>query len=96
MNMQPSGGNERIESVSNPLVKELRELRTPKGRKEQRRFLAEGERTLAEAAAAGWRASILLIGPKDAIAHAEYEPQSHQCGVKESDPHLAARVRSVR
>ncbi|MFY8167376.1 MAG: RNA methyltransferase, partial [Candidatus Limnocylindrus sp.] len=47
--MQPSGGNERIESVSNPLVKELRELRTPKGRKEQRRFIAEGERTLAEA-----------------------------------------------
>ena len=24
MSMQPSGGNERIESVSNPLVKELR------------------------------------------------------------------------
>jgi len=63
MNMQPSGGNERIESVSNPLVKELRELRTPKGRKEQRRFIAEGERTLAEAVRAGWRASILLIGP---------------------------------
>ncbi|MFZ9268220.1 MAG: hypothetical protein ACO237_03795, partial [Candidatus Limnocylindrus sp.] len=52
-----------IESVSNPLIKELRELRTPKGRKEQRRFLAEGERTLAEAARAGWRASILLVGP---------------------------------
>jgi TrmH family RNA methyltransferase len=66
MNMQPSGGNERIESVSNPLVKELRELRTPKGRKEQRRFIAEGERTLAEAARAGWRASILLVGPDGA------------------------------
>ena len=64
MNMQPSGGNERIESVSNPLVKELRGLRTPKGRKEQRRFIAEGERTLVEAVRAGWRASILLIGPE--------------------------------
>ena len=53
-----------IDSVSNPLIKELRELRTPKGRKEQRRFIAEGERTLVEAARAGWRASILLIGPE--------------------------------
>jgi TrmH family RNA methyltransferase len=64
MSMQPSSSNERIESVSNPLVKELRELRTPKGRKEQRRFIAEGERTLAEAVRAGWRASILLVGPE--------------------------------
>jgi TrmH family RNA methyltransferase len=54
---------DHIESVSNPLVKELRELRTPKGRKEQRRFIAEGGRTLEEAARAGWRASILLVGP---------------------------------
>lgn len=66
MNMQSSGGHERIESVSNPLIKELRELRTPKGRKEQRRFMAEGERTLDEAARAGWRASILLVGPEAA------------------------------
>ena len=52
---------ERIESLSNPLVKELRELRTRKGRLEQRRFMAEGERTLAEARAGGWRAELLLV-----------------------------------
>lgn len=38
-------------------------MRTHKGRVEQRRFLAEGERTLAEAAAAGWRAEFLLVLP---------------------------------
>jgi TrmH family RNA methyltransferase len=54
---------ERIESLSNPLVKELRELRTRKGRLEQRRFMAEGERTLAEAAVGGWRAELLLVAP---------------------------------
>lgn len=53
----------RIESLSHPLVKELRALRTHKGRVEQRRFLAEGERTLAEAAAAGWRAELRLQAP---------------------------------
>ena len=53
----------RIESLTNPLVKELRALRTHKGRVEQRRFLAEGERSLAEAAAAGWRAEYLLVAP---------------------------------
>jgi len=57
------GNDLRIESLTNPLVKELRALRTHKGRVEQRRFLAEGERTLAEAAAAGWRAEYLLVAP---------------------------------
>ena len=57
------GSDLRIESLTNPLVKELRALRTHKGRTEQRRFLAEGERTLAEAAAAGWRAEYLLVAP---------------------------------
>ena len=38
----------RIESLSNPVVKGLRALRTPKGRDEQRLFLAEGERTGAQ------------------------------------------------
>ncbi|MEY3495777.1 MAG: hypothetical protein RI921_1137 [Chloroflexota bacterium] len=63
--------HERIESLSNPLVKELRELRTRKGRLEQRRFMAEGERTLAEAAAGGWRAALLLVtpdAPRSAVA----------------------------
>jgi len=63
MNSASNAPLDHIESVSNPLVKELRELRTPKGRKEQRRFIAEGGRTLEEAARAGWRASILLVGP---------------------------------
>ena len=57
------GESLRIESLANPLVKELRALRTHKGRTEQRRFLAEGERSLVEAAAAGWRAELLLVAP---------------------------------
>lgn len=63
MNIEGGTRRERIESLSNPLVKELRELRTRKGRLEQRRFMAEGERTLAEAAAGGWRAALMLLGP---------------------------------
>jgi len=55
--------SQRIESLSNPLVKELRALRTHKGRVEQGRFMAEGGRTLAEAGAAGWRAELLLTAP---------------------------------
>jgi len=51
----------RIESLANPLVKELRALRTPKGRDEQRRFFAEGEWMLSEAEAAGWRPQLLLV-----------------------------------
>ncbi len=54
----------RIESLSNPIVKGLRALRTPKGRDEQRLFLAEGERTIATATAAGWIPEMLLTaGP---------------------------------
>ena len=63
MNVSGNDPSQRIESLTNPLVKELRELRTHKGRVEQRRFLAEGERSLAEAAAAGWRAEYLLVAP---------------------------------
>ena len=63
MNASVNDPSQRIESLTNPLVKELRELRTHKGRVEQRRFLAEGERSLAEAAAAGWRAEYLLVAP---------------------------------
>ena len=54
----------RIESLANPVVKALRALRTPKGRDEQRLFLAEGERTIATATAAGWIPEMLLTaGP---------------------------------
>jgi TrmH family RNA methyltransferase len=54
----------RIESLSNPIVKGLRALRAPKGRDEQRLFLAEGERTIATATAAGWIPEMLLTaGP---------------------------------
>jgi len=63
MNASVNDSPQRIESLTNPLVKELRELRTRKGRLEQRRFMAEGERSLAEAASAGWRAELLLIAP---------------------------------
>ncbi len=51
----------RIESLANPLVKSLRALRTPKGRDEQRQFLAEGAWMLAEAEAAGWHPEIILV-----------------------------------
>ena len=63
MNASVNDSLQRIESLTNPLVKELRALRTHKGRTEHRRFLAEGERSLAEAAAAGWRAEYLLVAP---------------------------------
>lgn len=63
MNASVNDSLQRIESLTNPLVKELRALRTHKGRVEQRRFLAEGERSLAEAAAAGWRAELLMVAP---------------------------------
>ena len=63
MNASGNDSPQRIESLTNPLVKELRALRTHKVRVEQRRFLAEGERTLAEAAAAGWSAELLLVAP---------------------------------
>lgn len=54
----------RIESLSNPVVKGLRALRTPKGRDEQRLFLAEGERTIVTATEAGWIPEMLLTaGP---------------------------------
>ena len=48
--MQRSGDTPRIESLTNPLVKELRALRPIKGRTEQRRLLAEGERLMRLAA----------------------------------------------
>lgn len=63
MNASVNDSLQRIESLTNPLVKELRALRTHKERVEQRRFLAEGERSLAEAAAAGWRAELLMVAP---------------------------------
>ena len=63
MNASIHDSPQRIESLTNPLVKELRALRTHKGRVEQRRFMAEGERSLAEAAAAGWRAEYLFVAP---------------------------------
>jgi TrmH family RNA methyltransferase len=88
MNMQPSGGNERIESVSNPLVKELRELRTPKGRKEQRRFIAEGERTLVEAARAGWRAGEGTKLTAERVIHVSNDVLSKVTGRENPQPLL--------
>ena len=88
---------QRIESLTNPLVKELRALRTHKGRVEQRRFLAEGERTLAEAAAAGWRAEYLLVAPgaarvvvpADHIIDVSLEVLEKITGRDNPQPHLA-------
>lgn len=96
MNSASNAPLEVIESVSNPLVKELRELRTPKGRKEQRRFIVEGERTLAEAVRAGWRASILLVGPDgggsklaaDRVVHVSREVLSKVTGRENPQPLL--------
>jgi len=48
--MQRSVEAPRIESLTNPLVKELRALRTHKGRLEQHRFMVEGERLMRLAA----------------------------------------------
>lgn len=49
-----------IDSPQNPMVRALRELHSPKGRKEQRRFLVEGVRLVADALEAGWQPSALL------------------------------------
>lgn len=96
MEPQRDPRKERIESLSHPLVKELRALRTHKGRVEQRRLLAEGERTLAEAARAGWRASILLVGPDgegtkltaDRVIHVSNEVLSKVTGRENPQPLL--------
>lgn len=49
-----------IDSPSNPLVKELQALQTPKGRGEQGRFLVEGVRLVSDALDAGWSPRVLL------------------------------------
>ena len=96
MSSTGNGSTQRIESLSNPLVKELRALRTHKGRVEQRRFLAEGERSLAEASAAGWRAELLLVGPgaargvvpADRTTDVSFEVLAKITGRENPQPHL--------
>lgn len=52
---------ERIESVQNPRIKEIKHLRGRKGREEQRRILVEGEKLAVEALDAGLRAFDALV-----------------------------------
>jgi TrmH family RNA methyltransferase len=54
---------ELISSYSNPLVKLVRAVRQPKGRRETGLFLVEGIHHVGEAAAAGWDLETVLYAP---------------------------------
>lgn len=54
---------ELISSHSNPLVKQVRALRQPKGRRESGLFLVEGIHHVGEVAEAGWEIETLLYAP---------------------------------
>ncbi len=54
---------ELISSHSNPLVKLVRSVRQPKGRRETGLFLVEGIHHVGEAAAAGWDLETVLYAP---------------------------------
>lgn len=54
---------ELISSHSNPLVKLVRSLRQPKGRRETGLFLAEGIHHVGEAVAAGWNLETVIYAP---------------------------------
>ncbi|MFH2102054.1 MAG: RNA methyltransferase [Chloroflexota bacterium] len=55
--------DELISSRSNPLVRQVRQLRTRKGRSEAGLFLAEGIHHVGEAVEAGWTIEALLYAP---------------------------------
>ena len=54
---------ELISSAGNPLVKQIRSLRLPKGRRESGLFLVEGIHHVGEAVEAGWEVEILVYAP---------------------------------
>jgi len=54
---------EIIASRANPLVKQIRLLRQPKGRRESGLFLVEGIHHVGEAVAAGWNVETLVYAP---------------------------------
>jgi TrmH family RNA methyltransferase len=55
--------SEQITSTANPLVKSLARLKDRRGRTESGRFLIEGQRELARAAAAGFAIEQVVIAP---------------------------------
>jgi len=55
--------SELIFSHTNSLVKQIRALRTRKGRDETRLFLVEGIHHVGEAVEAGWTLDALLYAP---------------------------------
>lgn len=71
-------------SPENPLVKELRQLHRPEGRRAARALLVEGRRAIAGFLAAGWRAEVVLA-PPDEAAPADW--QARPCS-----PRAAARL----
>lgn len=61
----PRGGvYKEITSVSNPIVKDIRNLVQRKNREESNRFLAEGLKLIASAAEADWPLRIFVFGNK--------------------------------
>ncbi|HMB48730.1 MAG TPA: RNA methyltransferase [Afifellaceae bacterium] len=60
------GTYRKITSVSNPLVKEIRGLHLKKNRDAGRLFLAEGQKLVRDALAAGWSIETLIYGAQSA------------------------------
>lgn len=60
-----------VESISNPMVRLLRELHTRDGRREHGAFLIEGMRLVAEAVAASWPLLVVLYDPDRARTDVE-------------------------
>jgi TrmH family RNA methyltransferase len=56
--------SEEIQSRTNPLVKQIRALRTPRRRPDQELFLVEGIHPVGEAVEAGWKLEALLYAPR--------------------------------
>lgn len=76
-------------SADNVLVRELRLLHRPEGRRQAQAVLVEGQRAIAGCLAAGWQADVILI-PPDADAPSDW-PASRPCS-----PRAAQRLTQAR
>ncbi len=72
-------------SADNALVRELRELHKPEGRRAAQAVLIEGRRAITGCLAAGWRPDLILTPPDVEIPHAW--PATRPCSAK-----AAARI----
>lgn len=67
-------------SADNPLVRDLRELHRPEGRRNAQAVLVEGQRAIAGFLAAGWQPDLVLT-PPDAVVPAAW-PASRPCSAR--------------